>query len=56
MVVTTLINLVEWGVIDPKKRQYRKIFLWKFVNEGHDMRLLQKHLSLLIGIYELSVA
>lgn len=56
MDVTTVTNLVDWGVVDPKKRQYRKIFLWKFVNEGHDTRLLQKQLSLLIGIYELSVA
>lgn len=32
LVVTTLINLVDWGVIDPKKRQYRKSFLLKFVN------------------------
>jgi hypothetical protein len=56
MVVTTVINLVDWGVVDPNKRQYRKIFLWKFVNEGHDIRLLQKQLSLLIGIYKLSVA
>jgi len=56
MVVTALFNLVDWGVIDPKKRQYRKSFLWKFVNEGHDIRLLHTQLSLLIGIYELSVA
>lgn len=42
MVVTTLINLVDWGVTDPKKRQYRKSFLWKFVNEVCDIRLLQK--------------
>jgi hypothetical protein len=56
MVVTALINLVDWGVIDPNKRQYRKCFLWKFVNEVHDIRLLQKQLSLLIGMYELSVA
>jgi len=51
VVVTTLNNLVDWGVTDPKKRQYRKSFVWKFVNEGHDIRLLQKQLSLLIGIY-----
>ena len=56
MVVTAVIHLVDWGLIDPKKGQYRKSFLRKFVNEGHDIRLLQKQLSLLIGIYELSVA
>ena len=38
VVVTALIILVDWGVIDPKKRQYRKSFLWKFVNEGNDYK------------------
>lgn len=53
---TAVIHLVDLEVIDTTIKQYRKRFLQKEVNEGQNIKLFQRKLSLLVGIYDVSVA
>ena len=53
---TAVIHLGDWEVIDTTIKQYRKRFLQKDVNEGQNIKLFKRKLSLLVGIYDVYVA